>query len=248
MLEKDCLKRETDLNATRTQLVFKDQELQNALQEIHRLKESNAKLRESNARVTAETLEDLEQQYRSNELEKINTSLSRKIKVLRVELKKRDSIIQLQQDVIRLLDDAQKTIETSLNEQVAKKLSEIEAIKKQFRKVFPDTVLFNSGSMTITEEGEKILLEFAGSVKEYDYLHIRVEGHADNAPPQKTNLTNWELSAARAIAVVRFLETKAGLDASRLSATAYGASRPIAVNDTEAGHHQNRRIELVIHY
>ena len=248
MLQKNCLKREADLNAIQAQLVFNDQKLQNALQEIQRLRESNATLRESNAKATAKTIEDLEQHYRSNELEKINASLSGKIKTLRVELKKRDSIIQLQQDVIRLLDDDQRTIEKSLNEQTAKKIAEIDTIRKQFRKVFPDTILFNSGSMTITEEGEKVLLKFAASVKQYDYLQVRVEGHADNAPPQKIHLNNWELSAARAIAVVRFLETKAGLDASRLSATAYGASRPIAVNETEAGQYQNRRIELVIQY
>ena len=58
--------------------------------------------------------------------------------------------------------------------------------------------------------------------------------------------SNWELSTARATAVVRFLEDKAGIDPTRLSATGYGQYRPAAGNDTVEGRRQNRRIEIIL--
>jgi chemotaxis protein MotB len=58
--------------------------------------------------------------------------------------------------------------------------------------------------------------------------------------------TNWELSAARATNVVRFLQDQAKLDPRRLSASGYSEFRPRGTNDTEAGRRQNRRIEILL--
>jgi len=260
MLKKDCLTREVNLDAARTQLSQNVQQLENAEHEIRRLKESHSRCMQQLNRFQSENkiptegqdgtekpLEDQKLQSRYQELEKINASLSSKIINLKIEIKKRDSIIQLQEDVIRLLDDTKKTIETSLKEQIAKKLFEIETMENRLRMVIKDTILFNPGSMMINANGKKILRKIAASIKENQDQHIRVEGHTDNTPAKKIDSTNWELSATRAIAVVRFLE-EAGLDSSKLSAVAYGASRPVASNDTEAGRLQNRRIELVLYY
>ena len=261
MLTKDCLTRETDLDATRAQLSQKLQQLETAEHEIHRLKESHSQCMQQLNRLQSENkmftegqndkekpLEGQNLQSRYQELEKVNSSLSSKIKNLKIEIKKRDSIIQLQEDVIRLLDDTKKTIETSLKEQIAKKLFEIETTVNRLRMIIKDTILFNPGSTVINDHGKKILQKIAASVKENQDQHIRVEGHTDDTPAKKTDSTNWELSAARAVAVVRFLEEEAGFDSSKLSAVAYGASRPVDSNDTETGRHQNRRIELVLYY
>jgi chemotaxis protein MotB len=78
---------------------------------------------------------------------------------------------------------------------------------------------------------------------------IRVEGHTDNAPIggnlAKKYPTNWELSAARALNVVRYLE-KQGIDPHILSAVAFGEHRPAAPNDTPEGRTKNRRIAIVL--
>jgi chemotaxis protein MotB len=74
---------------------------------------------------------------------------------------------------------------------------------------------------------------------------IRVEGHTDDVPAGGAYPTNWELSTARALAVVRFLQSQ-GIDPSRLAAAGYGEYRPIAPNDTAEGRSQNRRIEIVL--
>ncbi|HEX9023817.1 MAG TPA: OmpA family protein, partial [Geobacteraceae bacterium] len=57
--------------------------------------------------------------------------------------------------------------------------------------------------------------------------------------------TNWELSAARAINVTRYLQQQ-GIDPALLSAVAYGEYRPVAGNDTEEGKAKNRRIEIIL--
>ena len=78
---------------------------------------------------------------------------------------------------------------------------------------------------------------------------IVVEGHTDNVGVGKSLQsiypTNWELSTARATAVVRFLQDKAEINPERLSAVGFSYYKPIADNDTEDGRAQNRRIELI---
>jgi chemotaxis protein MotB len=77
-----------------------------------------------------------------------------------------------------------------------------------------------------------------------------VEGHTDNKPLGPTLKerfpSNWELSTARAAAVVRFLQEEGLLQPERLSARGYSFYRPLATNDTEEGRHQNRRIEIIL--
>jgi chemotaxis protein MotB len=75
---------------------------------------------------------------------------------------------------------------------------------------------------------------------------INVEGYTDNQPIRNGLFpSNWELSAARATAVVRALERE-GVDPARLSATGYGENRPVGDNATEEGRAQNRRVVLVV--
>lgn len=249
-----------DLEATVAKLVQCEKELENSarnitqlmrdqkqhLQQIHKLKLDNRACTKGQD-LTPSQLEAQNRQARHNELEKINANLSNKIKNLKIEIKKRDSIIEIQEDVIRVLDDTKKTIETSLKEQIAKKLFEIETTRNRLRMVIQDTILFDPGSMMINARGKKVLRKIAASVKENPDQHIRVEGHTDNHPPKNGPSSNWELSAARAIVVIQFLES-IGLDPSKLSAVAYGANRPVATNETESGRLQNRRIELVLYY
>ena len=78
---------------------------------------------------------------------------------------------------------------------------------------------------------------------------IRIEGHTDNIQISgaltQTFPTNWELSAARAINVARYLQ-KQGLDPATLSAAAFGEFKPVADNETKEGRAKNRRIEITL--
>lgn len=110
-----------------------------------------------------------------------------------------------------------------------------------------DSILFDSGKAEVKKGGEEILDKVVAILKDVEDKAIRIEGHTDNvliSPSlQKRYPTNWELSAARAINVARFLQ-KQGIPADRLSAVAYGEWKPVGDNATPEGRAKNRRIEI----
>ena len=76
---------------------------------------------------------------------------------------------------------------------------------------------------------------------------IIIEGHTDAVPIKSGDYgTNWELSAARANAVVDLLAGKYAVPQERMIAAAYGENRPVASNETVAGRARNRRIEIIV--
>jgi chemotaxis protein MotB len=78
---------------------------------------------------------------------------------------------------------------------------------------------------------------------------IRIEGHTDNIPVNSPDFaTNWELSAARASRVLRFLTEQGGLDAGKLFLAGYADTQPVADNATPEGRALNRRADIVILY
>ncbi len=113
-----------------------------------------------------------------------------------------------------------------------------------------DRILFDSGEAVLRAEGEKVLQQIAGILSQYPNRQIHVMGHTDNVPirPGARNrfASNWELSTARAIAAVRFLCEKAGVDPRRVGAVGYGEFHPVADNSTAEGRAKNRRIALVV--
>ncbi len=108
-----------------------------------------------------------------------------------------------------------------------------------------DQMLFDSGRADLKPEGQQVLnnlipvLQMAAGV-------ILVEGHTDNIPISTTQFpSNWELGAARASNVVRYLASR-GMERSLLRATSYADTKPIADNATEEGRQQNRRVTLLL--
>ena len=183
-------------------------------------------------------------------LRNINQQLLVNNKRLKRELNKKKSVIQLQGKVIQLLDDTKKTIETSLKDQIASQEIEVVEQDDKLKVIFVDKILFDSGSAEINERGMELLQIMAGSLKDNKDQDIVVEGHTDNIPLsealKKQFPSNWELSTARAAAVVRFFQKQGGIDPVRLSARGYGFYRPVAPNNSEEGRHQNRRIEIIL--
>jgi chemotaxis protein MotB len=110
-----------------------------------------------------------------------------------------------------------------------------------------DKILFASGSATIGADGRVALKKVADALRSMQGKAIRVEGHTDNVPTGHAGPfpSNWELSSARALAVVRFFQ-ETGVDPTRLSGAGFGEFQPIAANDSPEGRSQNRRIEIVL--
>ncbi|HEX9240963.1 MAG TPA: OmpA family protein [Anaeromyxobacter sp.] len=110
-----------------------------------------------------------------------------------------------------------------------------------------DKILFASGSATIGAEGKVALRKVADALRLLQGKLVRVEGHTDNLPtnPGGAFPTNWELSTARALAVLRFMQ-ESGVDPTRLSAAGFGEFQPISANDSTEGRSLNRRIEIIL--
>ena len=108
-------------------------------------------------------------------------------------------------------------------------------------------MLFESGSDTLRLAAEGLLYQIADLARAFPYK-LAVEGHTDDQPIRSDRIpTNWHLSAYRAIAGVRFLAGPGEIDPSRLSATGYGSTRPIARGASPESRSQNRRLEFVFY-
>lgn len=111
---------------------------------------------------------------------------------------------------------------------------------------FLDNVFFDLGKADLRTEMFPVLDALAESLSEIDN-HIRIEGHTCNLPINTPRFpSNWELSAARAIAVLRYFIEKKGVSPQRLIAVGYGEYQPLAPNDSEENRRKNRRVEIVI--
>ncbi len=108
-----------------------------------------------------------------------------------------------------------------------------------------DSLLFSSGDAEPHYDAFPVMERIAEIIKGSDNA-IRVEGFTDDRPIRTGRYpSNWELSAARASAVVRMLAGE-GVDPARMAAIGYGAYQPVARNDTEEGRRRNRRVVLMI--
>ncbi len=119
------------------------------------------------------------------------------------------------------------------------------------RFVFQSEVLFETSSAELAVEGQgqmrrlaRTLLDISDEIPEEIDWVLRVDGHTDNRPIHTALFpSNWELSTARAISVVKFLIGE-GLPARRLAATGFGEFQPIDTGSDEVAFRRNRRIEL----
>jgi chemotaxis protein MotB len=111
---------------------------------------------------------------------------------------------------------------------------------------FTDAVLFAAGSAEIQPQGQPLLHEIGRVIRQMPY-DVRVEGHTDNLPIRTRRFpSNWELSTARAVNVVKHLIESEHIEPRRLSAVGYGDSKPLVPNDDAEHRAQNRRVEIVL--
>ena len=109
-----------------------------------------------------------------------------------------------------------------------------------------DDLLFASGSATLESQALGTLAEIGGVIADEHDHPVQVEGHTDDRRIASSQFpSNWQLSGARAGAVVQRL-TAAGVNAGRLTLAGYGEEHPIAPNATTAGRAANRRVEIIL--
>jgi chemotaxis protein MotB len=119
------------------------------------------------------------------------------------------------------------------------------------RFVFQSEVLFTTGSAELGNKGKTQIMQLAGTLKDIikkippkiEWV-LRVDGHTDAVPIKTSRFpSNWELSAARAISVVKYLIAQ-GIQPINLAATGFGEFQPLDPRDSDIANRSNRRIEL----
>ena len=105
--------------------------------------------------------------------------------------------------------------------------------------------LFESGVATISPQALPLLEKMGGLIAQTSYL-IRIEGHTDDVPIRTAMFpSNWELSTARAVNVLRYFIEHHRIDPLRMSAEGFGEFQPLVANDTPENRAKNRRVEVI---
>ncbi len=134
----------------------------------------------------------------------------------------------------------------SLKSQISAGQIEISELKGKLTVKLKDKILFASGSAAIGRDGKAALDTVAEAFKDLKGKNVVVGGYTDDVPTNpKAFPSNWELSTARAIAVVKYLQSK-GVDPTMLAAAGFSEYRPVASNHTAEGRSLNRRIEIAL--
>ncbi|MFV1956360.1 MAG: OmpA family protein [bacterium] len=190
----------------------------------------------------------------NKKLQETNTGLREKLVIREDELKR------LKADYEYLQKRKKKELtqlKTTYDELVDGLKSEIEAGEVQIRRMkdrlsvnLVEKILFDSGKAELKPTGVKILRKIGAELAKIEGKRIQIEGHTDNVPIggrlKEKFPTNWELSASRALAVVRILQADVGIDPTLLSSAGYGEYQPVVSNETAEGKAANRRIEIVL--
>jgi chemotaxis protein MotB len=210
-------------------------------QEIDRLKRETTNLEEVLAAKTGslgKQVSDLQSQNAT--LKQENQTLQTKLTAMEVE---RDEELQ---GMRTTYDD----LLVDMRAEIDKGKITITQLQGKLKVNMLDEILFDSGETKIKHEGIEVLKRVGKVLLNVKDQTISIEGHTDNVPigPDlvKRYPTNWELSAARATSVARYLQDNSGIDPHLISATGYGQYQPIASNQTEKGRARNRRIEIVL--
>lgn len=137
----------------------------------------------------------------------------------------------------------------NLTEEVKKGELQVRQYKDMLTVDVAEQLFFDSGRADLKDTGKAVLKKVGEALKGYEDKVIRVVGHTDNVPisksAQKIFPSNWELSAARATTVVRYLQ-EVGVPPERMVASGRAEYQPVAENDTPEGRKKNRRIEITL--
>ncbi|MEC7641764.1 MAG: OmpA family protein [Nitrospinota bacterium] len=151
--------------------------------------------------------------------------------------------------LLELMNSLEVRQNIKVQSQDVPKMVEVESDSSDRSKIVfrvPGSSLFKSGDAYLKKEARKVLEKIAAITLQYPKYKINIQGHTDDVPIFSERFpTNWELSASRATAVLRFFIDK-GIEPERLTATGYADVFPLVSNETELGRSKNRRVEFVL--
>lgn len=190
---------------------------------------------------------------KSDTLSKNISELRQQVSELKAENSKlSDDIAELQkakESTVKELSGTYEQLLSNMKNEISKGQVTISELKGKLTVNMEAAILFDSGKADVKPDGLDILNKMVETLKNVRDKAIRIEGHTDNVQITgalaRTFPTNWELSAARAINVSKFLQEQ-GVDPANLSAAAFAEHKPVADNNTKEGKAKNRRIEITL--
>jgi len=196
--------------------------------------------------------------------------LSNQIASLREQLRQIASALELQEQLTAEKEEELANVSQRLNTLLADRVNQLKQYQSEFfarlrdilasnenirvvgdRFLLPSELLFASGSAQLGDDGMReldkladVLLDVTSQIPEDIDWILRIDGHTDRIPINTPQFpSNWELSTARAVAVVRYLAAR-GVPERRMVAAGFGEFFPVAEGTTPEALQKNRRIEL----
>jgi chemotaxis protein MotB len=149
----------------------------------------------------------------------------------------------------RLAVDASQRIRKAVKRENLEDAIKVKVTESGIAIELADPIGFDIGEAEIKPELVGALRRIAEIIGRVPGTQIRVEGHTDDLPIHTRSFpSNWDLSAARALNIVKFLAAQGNIDPARLSAIGYGEYRPLVPNTSETNRMRNRRIEIYVDY
>lgn len=256
MLQPGCAGLKTQIEEQEAQLTQLQEERETLQQELDTLRDAEMELSRAEGALQQASREREGLRELLQEREELHTRCIENYQALQQTYDVRDSErAELEQRVaeLRLLQQEAERRQELYDDIVERFRSlidsgQLEVTNERGRLVLnlPQDILFRPGRAEVGDDGEAALSEIAEVLAELTDRRFQVEGHTDNVPISTSRFpSNWELSAARAMSVVKLL-VNSGMNPEQLSGAGYGEFAPRASNETPEERALNRRIEIVL--
>ena len=267
-LQKELVDRSKELEYSqrtvtnlRNAVESKDSQLKDTKESLDKLRNAETDLHYQLS-AKDDTIKDLQKQIQKGRAaakslqEQISTVQLKETVAEKSENQLKEEIAQLQQlksmtaSKLAGLQSSSNELISELRRHIQNQEVAIAQYKEKLSVRLLDRVLFKSGSATITPEGKEVLTKVGRVLKGIQGEVIQVVGDTDNVPiaPEfrQRFASNWELSADRAAAVVRFFQETCGLDPNNMEVVGRSSYDPVASNSTTEGRAKNRNVEILI--
>ena len=194
-------------------------------------------------------VETSEQKALIDRLHEDNQACTDALEATREQLRQAGLELQAKEEKVREQSEAFTRMQQAMKAELESKQVALKELEGKLTLTMVEAILFDSGKAEVKQEGRDALQKVADVLKTVEGQEIVVAGYTDNVQIgerlAKVYPSNWELSAARAISVVKILVSD-GVSPENISAAGYGEYRPVADNDTPEGRAQNRRMEIIL--
>lgn len=194
-------------------------------------------------------VETSEQKALIDRLHEDNQACTDSLEATREQLRQAGLELQAKEEKVKEQSEAFTRMQQAMKAELESKQVALQELEGKLTLTMVEAILFDSGKAEVKQEGRDALQKVADVLKTVEDQEIVVAGYTDNVQIgerlAKIYPSNWELSAARAISVVKILVAD-GVNPENISAAGYGEYRPVADNDTPEGRAQNRRMEIIL--